>query len=84
MEWVECHRDLGVQKEEDSMVGVEKVQRIASAPSQGDVRGHGDVHGAREGMQDVQERDGGRKEDRRQPKDAKRWDGKSAREETSG
>lgn len=84
MEWVGCHRDLGVQREEDSMVGVEKVQRIALAPLQGDVRGHGDVHGAREGMQDVQERGGGREEDRRQPKDAKRWEGKSAREETSG
>lgn len=50
MEWVERHRDLGVQREEDSMVGVVKVQRIAPAPLQGDVRGHGDVHGAREGM----------------------------------
>lgn len=63
-----CHRDLAVQIDEDSIVGASnRCIRSAGARSGGDVRGHGDVHGARDGMQDVQERGGRREEDRRQP-----------------
>lgn len=77
-------RSCGPNEREDSIGCIEKVHRTASTPVRGDVRGHGDVHGAREGMQDVQERRGGREEDKCQPKDPKRWEGTSTREETGG